>query len=417
MGILPLHLHLLHCRCGVRGNVPSCSFPSLLNRRSLSYSTSSQKFAALHFLSLRNLHIESRMPPPVAVITGASSGIGLALTKHLLEREWNVVMADVNPPKEDLENMLFIKTDISSWDQQASMFRQAFEWNSRLDFCALNAGIDDRDDIFSSISGDPTIPPTQPNMKTVSPYHTRHAGPSHSPTTHPARSQPDRHLVRSSGPVRSTPAPRLHTDSTGGSQVTASSSPHITCPWTAPQPANPSKAAKSSSHRPPQACIRSLLFPNTPPASMLSLALYAPWGRWRAPMISPSMQVRQLPLLEWRLPQTLTQRTVCPALVMTNLPPPGLMDHFTQEQLTPMSTILKVFSELADLDGVGDPGWVERGKNGEVVEGNIQELIYHPAPSRPTSSSHMNVEGMKAWAQTYIERNKKFAAQDWMNGA
>lgn len=107
------------------------------------------------------------MAPPIAIVTGASSGIGLALVNHLLERKWNVVMADINPPKTDLPGTKFVKTDVSSWSDQATLFRQAYEWQGRVDFCALNAGIDDRDDIFNSISGDPSKPPKQPNMKTV----------------------------------------------------------------------------------------------------------------------------------------------------------------------------------------------------------------------------------------------------------
>lgn len=104
------------------------------------------------------------MVPPIAFITGASSGIGLALTKHLLERKWNVVMVDVNPPKEVLINTLFLSCDVASWDQQASTFQKAYEWQGRLDFVALNAGVEDRDDIFNSISGDPAKPPKEPNV-------------------------------------------------------------------------------------------------------------------------------------------------------------------------------------------------------------------------------------------------------------
>jgi NAD(P)-dependent dehydrogenase (short-subunit alcohol dehydrogenase family) len=55
--------------------------------------------------------------------------------------------------------------DVSSWEQNAALFQQAYDWTGRLDFCALNAGIDDRDDIFKSLSKDPNRPPKKPNMK------------------------------------------------------------------------------------------------------------------------------------------------------------------------------------------------------------------------------------------------------------
>ena len=116
---------------------------------------------------MRSLASPKLMSPPTAIVTGACSGIGLALTKYLLERKWNVMMADVNSPKEDLDNTRFIKCDVSSWDSQAAMFQQAYEWQGRLDFAALNAGIDDRDDIFNSISSDSTKPPRKPNMLTL----------------------------------------------------------------------------------------------------------------------------------------------------------------------------------------------------------------------------------------------------------
>ena len=64
---------------------------------------------------------------PVA-ITGAASGIGLALTRHLLEKQWRVVMADINVDTgRNLESelgpdVLFIETDVSSWDSQVRLF-------------------------------------------------------------------------------------------------------------------------------------------------------------------------------------------------------------------------------------------------------------------------------------------------------
>jgi NAD(P)-dependent dehydrogenase (short-subunit alcohol dehydrogenase family) len=113
------------------------------------------------------------------------------LTKHLLEREWNVIQADINPPKENLDNTRFVKCtiplgvvsteasadycqrlpgDVSSWDQNTALFQKAYEFTGRLDFCALNAGIDDRDDIFKSLSKDPNKPPKKPNMKVGIPH-------------------------------------------------------------------------------------------------------------------------------------------------------------------------------------------------------------------------------------------------------
>jgi len=64
-----------------------------------------------------------------AVITGAASGMGLALTKDLLAKGWRVVMADINPAGEELavslgDQALFVKTDISDFHSQMHLFRK-----------------------------------------------------------------------------------------------------------------------------------------------------------------------------------------------------------------------------------------------------------------------------------------------------
>jgi NAD(P)-dependent dehydrogenase (short-subunit alcohol dehydrogenase family) len=80
---------------------------------------------------------------PVAIITGASSGIGEALTRHLLAKQWRVVMADINATKgqslaaELGSNVAFFETDVSSWTSQVKLFEQAYERSgNRFDFLA-----------------------------------------------------------------------------------------------------------------------------------------------------------------------------------------------------------------------------------------------------------------------------------------
>ncbi|EMC99664.1 hypothetical protein BAUCODRAFT_45582, partial [Baudoinia panamericana UAMH 10762] len=218
------------------------------------------------------------MAPPTAVVTGAASGIGLALTKYLIERGWRVVMADVNEPKEKLDGTTFVKTDVSSWEQQVTMFKRGYEWAGRLDFFAANAGIDDRDDIFASISSDSTKPPKQPNMKTFevnligSYYGIKLAA----------------HYMTLDSRAAGKPKPG------GKIVVTASAAGLYPSPF-APQYASTKHALVG--------LVRSL-------------------GSLSAPV---NIRINAL----------------CPALVATGLAPPGLLDSFKKEQITPMSTMMQ----------------------------------------------------------------------------
>ncbi len=95
------------------------------------------------------------MSKPVAIVTGAASGIGLSMTKHLLSRGYKVAMADVNSKEGERisselgSDTFFHQTDVSSYDQQASLVSRAFAWGgNRLDLFAANAGIDDRQSLY-----------------------------------------------------------------------------------------------------------------------------------------------------------------------------------------------------------------------------------------------------------------------------
>lgn len=66
-----------------------------------------------------------------------------------------MVIADVNQKGGDAlahelgKDVLFVKTDVSSWSNQAALFKEAFAWGGhRLDFFAANAGIADRQSIY-----------------------------------------------------------------------------------------------------------------------------------------------------------------------------------------------------------------------------------------------------------------------------
>lgn len=109
------------------------------------------------------------MNNPVAIVTGASSGIGLALTQHLLAKGWDVVLLDLNPPPSSAslpsDRTLFIRTDVSAWPSQSAAFAQAHAWRNRLDAAALNAGLLHHRDLSVLLSLRPphTAPPFPPH--------------------------------------------------------------------------------------------------------------------------------------------------------------------------------------------------------------------------------------------------------------
>lgn len=107
----------------------------------------------------------------VALITGAASGMGLALAKDLLAKGWRVALLDVSPAGASITAELgasatYFYCDVSSWESQAAAFSGTFEKWGRIDFTALNAGIDDKDDLFGP-TGDENGQPVKPGLKTV----------------------------------------------------------------------------------------------------------------------------------------------------------------------------------------------------------------------------------------------------------
>ena len=91
--------------------------------------------------------------PKVALITGASSGIGRATARAFADAGYCTVIADVNEEAgrhaaadigRDRPECLFIRCDVADEDNVRSMIRQVVEKFGRLDAAFNNAGIEGR---------------------------------------------------------------------------------------------------------------------------------------------------------------------------------------------------------------------------------------------------------------------------------
>ena len=87
--------------------------------------------------------------PRVALITGGSSGIGLAVASILSKQGWRV---HILSPSEKagseaaakLKYTTFHKADVLSWESLTSAFDIVFKAEGRLDFVFANAGVMDK---------------------------------------------------------------------------------------------------------------------------------------------------------------------------------------------------------------------------------------------------------------------------------
>jgi 15-hydroxyprostaglandin dehydrogenase (NAD) len=266
------------------------------------------------------------MAPPVktAIVTGACSGIGLALTKHLLSRNdttWRVLLADINhdafsaiSSTLDPARSLFLRTDVSSWADCAAMFRTAFDWHNaehasgRIDFFAANAGTGDRERIFAHFDLD--AEPAEPNLKCldvnlVSIFYGLKLFIHYARKTQRALLQPPE-----------------HDDFNPNMVITASS------------------AALYPFAFAPQYC--------TSKHGLLGLTR----------SVGPTL-LRD---------DNIAVNCICPAFVATNLVPPSIVASCPRERLTPMSTIMRAFDEL-NAQG-------KDRKAGQAVECVEGELYY-----------------------------------------
>jgi NAD(P)-dependent dehydrogenase (short-subunit alcohol dehydrogenase family) len=97
--------------------------------------------------------------------TGGSSGIGLATVDLLQSLGAVVVSGDIQDPpvKSDL---LFVKTDVRSWTDLASLFKAAKDKHGRVDYVFANAGIGPRAD-YLNLGVDENGDVQEPNKDTL----------------------------------------------------------------------------------------------------------------------------------------------------------------------------------------------------------------------------------------------------------
>ncbi|KAI5251749.1 NAD(P)-binding protein [Aureobasidium subglaciale] len=79
----------------------------------------------------------------VVLMTGGSSGIGLATATLLLSLGAKVVNGDLNAPAEDNKSSsyTFVKTNVTSWSELTNLFKETLELHGQIDHVFANAGM------------------------------------------------------------------------------------------------------------------------------------------------------------------------------------------------------------------------------------------------------------------------------------
>ncbi|TLD28386.1 hypothetical protein PspLS_04091 [Pyricularia sp. CBS 133598] len=94
----------------------------------------------------------------VIYITGGSSGIGLHLAEHLLSKGWRVAISARQAQRGEEaaraldptgNNVLFVKCDVTSYEQQAAAFLAVWQRWGRLDAFVANAGVTDSESRYN----------------------------------------------------------------------------------------------------------------------------------------------------------------------------------------------------------------------------------------------------------------------------
>ncbi|PKS08039.1 hypothetical protein jhhlp_006651 [Lomentospora prolificans] len=110
------------------------------------------------------------------IVTGGASGIGLAMTRHFASQGHKVAVLDINgatgpgiiaevTAEYPQASVSFDKCDVSSWEEQAAVFKKVYGEHGRIDVVMANAGISEQGQ--SSIVRVEDDAPVKPDTKSI----------------------------------------------------------------------------------------------------------------------------------------------------------------------------------------------------------------------------------------------------------
>jgi 15-hydroxyprostaglandin dehydrogenase (NAD) len=288
-----------------------------------------------------------------AIVSGGCSGIGLALVRHLLEKEdqrYRVAIADIDSTGYekrsgllDPKRTLFIHTNVADWDSNAALFKKVYEWKSngasdqKIDFFAANAGTTDKEQVRQAFDLD--AEPQRPALIAMEVDFTSVMYGLKLFIHYARKSKRD---LRDS-------------DYHPKMVVTAS-------------------------------CVGLYPFPIAPE-----------YAAAKAACVNLTRSVGDALLKH----DDIAVNAICPAFVPTNIIPKALLDMWPPEFRTPTSTIMRAYDELIDATGRVKQDGKSNGVDGEVktsecVECSIDQLYYRkPVPPPDAGQKFLNDEAIE----------------------
>ncbi|KAI1075943.1 15-hydroxyprostaglandin dehydrogenase [Whalleya microplaca] len=110
------------------------------------------------------------------VVTGGASGLGLAMTQHFASRGHRITVVDVNvdsgltavsevSAQYPQATLSFKKCDVSSWQEQATVFKEIYQEHGAIDIVMANAGISEQGATSLALTDEEE--PSQPRLKVL----------------------------------------------------------------------------------------------------------------------------------------------------------------------------------------------------------------------------------------------------------